>query len=71
MVAGLFVYVSKRARTNQHPLPPLHTRISINNQQTEFIGYLLPYFLTAILPTMIGLGWRKINPDLVSEGVRE
>lgn len=39
---------------------PPHTR-----RQTEFIGYLLPYFLTAILPTMIGLGWRKINPDLV------
>lgn len=34
-------------------------------KQTEFIGYLLPYFLTAILPTMIGLGWRKVNPDLV------
>lgn len=34
--------------------------------KTEFIAYLIPYFLTAILPTMIGLGWRKVNPDLVS-----
>lgn len=33
--------------------------------KTEFIAYLIPYFLTAILPTMIGLGWRKVNPDLV------
>jgi len=32
--------------------------------KTEFIFYLLPFFLTAILPTTIGLGWRKVNPDL-------
>jgi hypothetical protein len=33
----------------------------------EFVLYLIPYFLTAVLPTTIGLGWRKVNPDLVSE----
>jgi len=35
-----------------------------NTHKTEFVMFLVPYFITAILPTIIGLGWRKVNPDL-------
>jgi len=35
-----------------------------NTHKTDFVIFLVPYFITATIPTIIGLGWRKVNPDL-------